>query len=263
MSAVFLLLGWLLVVAVSGFLALESTRAGAEQQLQEQAQQQALQLAGNMLQLQQQMQDLSQQFAGTAAADFPTWVAPFVLRRFPAVERIALLQADGERLLVQQITPLRLGGDIVPQQNLARQPEVAAALPALLQGRQQLFKLRVSRDEARFLAIYPLGHGPVFVALWFRPQRWLPPLGDSAMVRTLQMAGDVAPVTTPWSNRLLVREVAMVGEQRYWLTLQRKLQWSDAYWLLWLPLLLIWLLLLALCLASIIFRWRRQQLKQL
>ena len=95
-----LLLGWLALVLSSGFLALEASRADAEQALQRQAQQQSALLTRDLLQLHQHLLELAQQFADTPGEQIPAWQAGMVLQRFPALERVALLRDSEDGLLV-------------------------------------------------------------------------------------------------------------------------------------------------------------------
>lgn len=252
-----LLLGWLALVLSSGFLALEASRADAEQALQRQAQQQSALLTRDLLQLHQHLLELAQQFADTPGEQIPAWQAGMVLQRFPALERVALLRDSEDGLLVTQVVPLRLGAGVVPWQDLARQPAVAANLGRLRQGQPQVQMLQGEGEQAQLLSIYPLARAGDrrFIALWLRPQRWLPALAEPDAGRALQLMGDAHPAVA-WPAMLQVREVVIVGEQRYWLSLQRPLRGSDFRISLWLPLLLVWLLLLGLLLVGAVFRWR-------
>ena len=252
-----LLLGWLALVLSSGFLALEACRDDAEQALQAQAQQQSALLSRDLLLLHQHLLELAQQFADIPGERIPPWQASMVLQRFPALERVALLRDSDDGLLVTQVVPLRLGAGVVPWQDLARQPAVAANLGRLRQGQPQVQMLQGEGEQAQLLSIYPLAHASDrrFIALWLRPQRWLPPLAEADIGRALQLMGDAHP-RADWPSMLQVREVVIVGEQRYWLGLQRPLRASDFRVSLWLPLLLVWLLLLGLLLVGAQFRWR-------
>ncbi|MFD2447607.1 hypothetical protein ACFSQE_03460 [Vogesella fluminis] len=80
------------------------------------------------------MLELAQQFADTPGEQIPAWQAGMVLQRFPALERVALLRDSEDGLLVTQVVPLRLGADVVPEPDLARQPAVAANLGRLRQA---------------------------------------------------------------------------------------------------------------------------------
>ncbi|MDC7713385.1 hypothetical protein PQU96_04405 [Vogesella sp. LYT5W] len=256
MQLLLLLLGWLALVFSSGFLALEASRADAEQALQRQAQQQSALLTRDLLLLHQYLLELVQQFADTPGERIPSWQAGMVLQRFPALERVALLRDSEDGLLVTQVVPLRLGAGVVPWQDLARQPAVAANLGRLRQGQPQVQMLQGEGEQAQLLSIYPLAASDRrFIALWLRPQRWLPPLAEPDIDRALQLMGDAHPAVA-WPAMLQVREVVIVGEQRYWLGLQRPLRASDFRISLWLPLLLVWLLLLGLLLVGAVFRWR-------
>ncbi|WP_189352813.1 hypothetical protein [Vogesella fluminis] len=254
-----LLLGWLVLVLGSGFLALEASRADAEQALQRQAQQQSALLTRDLLQLHQHLLELAQQFADTPGEQIPAWQAGMVLQRFPALERVALLRDSEDGLLVTQVVPLRLGADVVPEPDLARQPAVAANLGRLRQGQPQVQLWQDEDGQAQLLSIYPLARAGDrrFIALWLRPQRWLSPQTEeeSDTGRALQLMGNPHPAVA-WPAMLQVREVVIVGEQRYWLGLQRPLRGSDCRLSLWLPLLLVWLLLLGLLLTGTVFRWR-------
>lgn len=242
------------MVATSSFLALESSKAEVARELQEQVQQQSALLARDILQLHLQMRDFSRQFTAVPVSAVAPWVPTLIVEDFPMVEKVALLATVGRGLIVQKVLPLRLGSEVVPLQDLSRQPAVAALYSGLSTGAACAFGLSMDDDPARLLALYPVGAAPGngFILLWFRPQLALPPLANREIVRTLlhERAPAVAGV---WSTNVRVQDSVLAGEQRYWLTLERPMRLSDMNWLLCLPLLLVWLLTLGLLLVGVSF----------
>lgn len=258
MFAGFLLLGWLCLVASSGFLALETCRDDVTQALQAQLREQSAVLQRDLLRLHQYMRITTQQNAGLPAASLPLWLPDVVLKHFPNLEYAALLEQQGRALLVRQVLPLRLGGEIEPSQDLAQQTGVAARLDHLQQGGAQI--LQQDSEQSLLLSLYPLGRvqDGYFIAVWLRMQRWLPELSDPDIVRDIAPLGASAAVAS-WPGTVQVSDVLSVGEQRYRLTLTRSLRAADFRLTLWGPLLLVWALLLLLWLDSMVFYWRQKR----
>lgn len=254
------MLAWLLLALLCVFLALETTRDDAQVQLQLQAEKQADEVSRNILLLQQQLALLAHSQQGASASMINTWVPSIILQRFPALERVAVLDTSQQQLRVEYIVPMRLAGDILPQQDLSGQRGYQGVVASLRQGRQHLLDASLIPGESRLLWLYPFPGQRTALAIWFYPQRWLEGNGErgiSLYLRQGQALAGWRGVADIWRAPLIARDFILIGGQRYQLELQRPLQYSDFDLLRWIPLVLFLLLLAVLLLRRpVLVLWR-------
>lgn len=248
-----LLLCWLALALLGGSWLLAYERARAQSELDEQTQQLAAQVRSRLGQLQdageQLLQDLESLQQAEAGSDPGRYLAN-LHQAFPLLQRVALLGGDvrSQQLLVRQVAPFLLGGDVLPTQDLGRQPAVAQLMPVLQAGQPAVAPWR-DRSGLQQLLLLP-GIPGNYLALWLQPSALLPALADERLRPTLVPLQTALPQEDSWGGRLHASVEVRSGPFALRLDLARQLGWEDIHSpRLW--LLLVWLLLsLLLCWLS-------------
>ncbi|WP_174873698.1 hypothetical protein [Vogesella oryzae] len=256
---------WLLMAVTGGGWLLAYERARSLAALQEQAQQLATQVGGRLRQLQaageQLLQDLDNLQQESAGSDPGRYLAS-LHREFPLLQKVALLQGSerSRQLQVRWVVPFLLGGDVLPTQDLARQPAVAKIMPLLLAGQAVVVQWADRADSPLQLLLMP-GRGGNYLALWLQPAALVPLPADEQLRPSLVPLQSALPQEGSWSNNLHASVEVRSGPFALRLDLSQQLGWGDIHSpRLW--LLLVWLLLsLLLCWLSYLqfAGWRRRQ----
>lgn len=264
-----LLLCWLALALLGGGWLLAYERARAQSELDAQTQQLAAQVRTRLSQLQgageQLLQDLESLQQAEADSD-PGRYLSNLQQAFPLLQRVALLGSDerSQQLLVRQVAPFLLGGDVLPTQNLSRQPAVAQVMPLLQSGQPAVVPWH-ERSGLQQLLVLP-GLPGNYLAMWLQPASLLPTMADERLRPTLVPLQTALPQEDSWGGRLHASVEVRSGPFALRLDLARQLGWEDIHSpRLW--LLLVWLLLsLLLCWLSYlqfgVLRRRRQVLLQ-
>lgn len=264
-----LLLCWLGLALLGGSWLLAYERAGAQSELDAQAQQLAAQVRSRLSQLQdageQLLQDLESLQQAEAGSD-PGRYLSNLHQAFPQLQRVALLGGDvrSQQLLVRQVAPFLLGGDVLPTQDLSRQAAVAQSMPRLQAGQPVVVPWH-ERSGLQQVLLLP-GIPGNYLALWLQPATLLPALADERLRPTLLPLQTALPQESSWGGSLHASVEVRSGPFALRLDLARQLGWEDIHSpRLW--LLVVWLLLsLLLCWLSYlqfgVLRRRRQVLLQ-
>lgn len=172
---------WLLFGTIGWLWLAAGERSTAQQALEEQANQQLVSLRGQLDGLQLSARQLLRSLE-SAQQQGDSQYLPYLANyrsQHPQLGQLALLAANpakGRQLEVVAYTPFQLGGRLLLTQDLARQPVVAAALPALQRGQAQLL-LWQRRSPEQWLLLLP-GQRGLTLAIWLLPQQWLPERRD-------------------------------------------------------------------------------------
>ncbi|MFC3532588.1 hypothetical protein ACFOLG_10385 [Vogesella facilis] len=248
-----LLLCWLALALLGGSWLLAYERARAQSELDVQAQQLAAQVRTRLSLLQaageQLLQDLESLQLAEAGSDPGRYLAN-LHQAFPLLQRVALLGGDvrSQQLLVRQVAPFLLGGEVLPTQDLSRQVAVAQVLPVLQAGQPAVVPWH-DRGGLQQLLLLP-GMPGNYLALWLQPAALLPELADERLRPTLLPLQTALPQEDSWGGRLHASVEVRSGPFALRLDLAQQLGWEDIHSpRLW--LLLVWLLLsLLLCWLS-------------
>lgn len=195
-----------LCLAVAGYAWLSyAGRQAQQQQLEVLADSQVQHLRGQLDRLQQDASLLQQQLQHLPDSSHGR-VAPYLQqfrREHGFLSQLALLdakRAPGHPLYVASVLPLRARGGLQIGDDLARQPQLAAALPALMRGQAQSM-LWQRRAPEQVLLVLPARDGRL-LAMWFVPQQLLRDDGE-AHDRTWLSASPVAPQAAMAADTLL------------------------------------------------------------
>lgn len=237
---------WLLL-GVLGYLWLDiAERQAAQQSLARQLYHQSQALRQQLASLQDGAAGLLGTLEAARQQDRDQFQASLMQfrRQQPLVGQLALLAsgADGGRSLsVQTFTPLQQGWRLLPGQDLARLPEVAAALPGLQRGEAQLQPWPHQALPA-WLLLVPGQHGMV-LALWLQPPLPAPSLADPYGMR---LALWQQPLPSVPQASLSLATVVHQGAFHLQLTASQPWRWQDKlgwrFLVLGIFMLLLWLL---------------------
>lgn len=239
---------WLLFAAI-GWVWLETgERHAAQQALDDQAEQRLAQLRTQLDAMQQEGRQLLRSLV-LARGEGSEQLAPYLasLRgHYPQLGTVALLAANpaqGKLLEVQAFVPFQLGGALLPTQDLARLPLVAAALPGLQRGQAQVLVWQ-RRSPEQLLLILP-GQQGVALAVWLPTQALLQDNTSDGVQAVLSIQA-AAPPAASEAGKLLSQQVLRSGAFELNLTLWRAwqplAQWSWRSMALLCFMLLLWLL---------------------
>lgn len=236
---------WLLFGSIGWLWLAGGQRHAAQQALEEATARQLVSLHDSLDSLQLSARQLLRSLE-SARQQGDTQYLPYLAnyrRLYPQVSQLALLAADrtaGHALTVLTLTPFQTGNRLMPGQDLARQPMVAAALPGLQRGQRQLL-LWQRRGPEQWLLLLP-GQHDLVLALWLQPQSLLPESGDSSH-RMLLSALPVAPQAVQEADSIFsqqeLRNGVFVLNLTSWQPWQASdiLGWRSTVWLLFMGLL--------------------------
>ncbi|MEC5205121.1 hypothetical protein QF022_000077 [Vogesella perlucida] len=235
---------WLLFAGIGWLWLLASERNAAQQTLEAHASQQRMmlrsQLDGLQLSARQLLRSL-EQAQQQGERQYLSYLSNYRQLQ-PPLGQVALLGANpaaGRQLEVLAFTPSQSDTRLLPTQDLARQPVVAAALPMLQRG-QPLLLLWQRRGPEQWLLLVPGQHG-LTLAVWLQPQLWLPERGSGPQ-RSQLSALPVVPQQALEGSNLFVQLPLQSGVIAVSLTVWQP--WSLGEVLGW--RMLVWLLFQAL-----------------
>ena len=253
---------WLLFAAI-GWVWLETgERHAAQQVLDDQAEQQLGQLRTQLDAMQQEARQLLRSLM-LARGEGSEQLAPYLasLRgHYPQLGTVALLAANpaqGKLLEVQAFVPFQLGGALLPTQDLARLPLVAAALPGLQRGQAQLLVWQ-RRSPEQLLLILP-GQQGMALAVWLPTQALLQD-NERDDVQAVLSVDPAAPAAASGAGNLLSQQALRSGVVELNLTLWRP--WQPLAQLSWRSMVLLAFMLLLWLLGWQSWRQSRALLRQ-
>jgi len=253
---------WLLFAAI-GWVWLEAgERHAAQQALDEQAEQQLGQLRTQLDAMQQEARQLLRSLMlarDEGREQFSPYLAS-LRRHTPQLGTVALLVANpaqGRLLEVQAFEPFQLGGALLPTQDLARLPQVAAALPGLQRGQAQVLVWQ-RRSPEQLLLIIP-GQQGMALALWLPPQALLQDNRRDGVQAVLSVQ-PAAPPAASEAGSLLSQQALRSGAFELNLTLWRA--WQPVAQLSWRSIALLAFMLLLWLLGWRSWRQSRGLLRQ-